>query len=91
MFTSFSSVGYTEYLQLLVGKSDTSEHQSVATERFDRVDSHTAHQLLDFVLPSAHQVDESLITEIGIEALDKLGRCVAIPQLHLPVWQVRQR
>ena len=33
--TSFSRVGYTEYLQLLVGKSDTSEHQSVATEGFD--------------------------------------------------------
>ena len=35
LFTSFSRVGYTEYLQLFVGKSDTSEHQSVATEGFD--------------------------------------------------------
>ena len=60
-------------LKFFICKSDTTEHQPIAAKSLDGVDTHTAHQLLDFVLPSVHQVDESLITEIGIETLDKLG------------------
>ena len=55
------------------------------------VDTHAAHHFLDFVVPRLHKVDKALVATSGFRRLTSSGRCVAIPQLHLPEWQSRQR
>ena len=62
----------TEDLKFFICKSDSTKHQAVAAKSLDGVDTHSAHQLLDFVPPSVHQIDKTFATHIGIETLDKL-------------------
>ena len=58
----------SEDFQFFVGQSDAPEHQTVAAQRFDRVDSHASHQFLDFVPPRIHQMDQATASCVGIEA-----------------------
>ena len=60
-------------LKFSICHSDSAEHQAIAAQGFDGVDSHTAHKFLDFMPPGIHQVDQTLTARIGIEAFYKFG------------------
>ena len=65
---------------------------AVAAQRLDGVDAHAAHHLLDLVLPCGDEIHEPLRAHVrDPAACTSSGLCVAMPQLHRPVWQVRQR
>ena len=69
-----------EDLKFFICKSHSTEHQAITAKSLDGVDTHTAHQLLNFVPPCVHQIDKTLTAHIGIETLDKLGTlCCATP------------
>ena len=65
-------MGNAQDLQFLVCQPNPTEHQSVATECFDRVDTHATHQFLDFVVPGRHQIDKPLTADIGIQTFHKI-------------------
>ena len=62
----------SEHIKFSVGHADTAQHQAVAFQRLDGVDTHAAHHLLDFMLPCSHQIDESLTSCVGIEPFDQI-------------------
>ena len=68
-----AGVADAENTQLLLRKADAAQHETVAAEGFDGVDAHAAHHFLQFVRPGVDEVDEPLVTDVGIEALDELG------------------
>uniref|UniRef100_UPI002729AA6A hypothetical protein n=1 Tax=Dubosiella newyorkensis TaxID=1862672 RepID=UPI002729AA6A len=65
--------GFRPLLKFFVGHTDSTEHQAIAAQRFNRVDSHTTHQFFDFMPPGIHQIDKTLTARIGGEALYKFG------------------
>ena len=64
---------YAEYLKLFFVKADTSEHKSVALESLYGVDTHTAHHFLDLVIPRMNKIYKTLITDVGVKTLYKVG------------------
>ena len=67
-----SRMGDAKDLKFLLRKTDPAEHQTVSLQRLDGIDPHTAHQLLDFMLPGFHQMNEAFAARIGIQPLHKL-------------------
>lgn len=65
-------MGDAKNLKFLLRKTDPAEHQTVPLQRLDGIDPHTAHQLLDFMLPGFHQMNEAFAARIGIQPLHKL-------------------
>lgn len=62
----------SEYVKFSVGHADTAQHQAVAFQRLDGVDTHAAHHLFDFMLPCSHQINESLTSYVDIKSFDQL-------------------
>ena len=54
-------------------ESQAAQHETVAAERFHRVDAHAAHHFLDLVRPGVHEVDEPPRPLLGIQPLDEFG------------------
>ena len=62
-------MGYTQYVKLLLREPHTSQHKSIAAQCLDRIDTHTAHKLLELVPPCCHKIDKSAAANIGVEPL----------------------
>ena len=50
----FAGMLNTEYFKFFITKTDTTKHKSVTTKRVNRVDTHTAHNFFNFVIPSVY-------------------------------------
>ena len=59
----------SENLQFFLRQSDSPEHQTVAPQSFNGIDSHAAHQFFYFMTPCSHQIDKALLSLIGIQPL----------------------
>lgn len=66
---SFACVLYSQDIKLLLRKTDTSEHKTVASERLDGVDTHTAHHFLYFVIPCVNEIYKALVAYFGVKTL----------------------
>ena len=61
-----------EDFELLLVEADTAEHQSVAAQRFNGVDTHAAHHFADFMAPCRKEVFQSFTADIRIQTLYQL-------------------
>ena len=68
----FSCMGDAEDFQFFFGQPNAPKHQAVAFKSFDGVDSHAAHQFLDFMPPCGHKVYKTLTSCIRIQPFYKL-------------------
>ena len=68
----FTCVHDSEYIKFLLVESYAAEHESVAAEGLQRVDTHTAHHFLDLVIPRVYEVYQALVRDIRIEALNEV-------------------
>ena len=66
---SLSGVRNAQNLEFFICQPDSAQHQTVAAQRFNGVNPHTAHQFLDFMLPCLHQIDKALASNLRIETL----------------------
>ena len=78
---SFACVLYSQDIKLLLRKTDTSEHKTVASERLNGVDTHTAHHFLYFVIPCVNEIYKALVAYFGVKTLYQVGA----------LWQLLQR
>ena len=69
----FSCVLDPEDLKFFFVQPQTAEHQTVAAQGFDRVDAHAAHHFLQFMVPGGDQIHQTLVADIRIQALYKIG------------------
>ena len=69
----FASVLDTEHFKFFFIKPYAAKHETVSAKRLDRVDTHASHKLLNFMIPRADKIAQSLITDFGIETFYQLG------------------
>ena len=73
----FTCVHYAEDIEFLLIQTDSAEHEPVAAEGLQGVDTHAAHHFLYLVIPCVNKVHKALVRNIRIKALYKVGtlRC----------------
>ena len=62
-----------EYFKLFFAQTETAQHKSVAAKGIDRVDTHTAHNLFNLVIPSVDEIFNSFMSDFGIESPCQIG------------------